>query len=82
MVVVGAGRGHVGSLPGRASDLAVCPGVYPVSQCWAERPELELTEVTRLLAVTRLGLRDAFLVLKGTLQDLISPSSFPAAYAL
>lgn len=50
--------------------------------CWAERPELELTEVTRLLPVTKLGLRDALLVLKGTLQDPICPSSFPAAYAL
>lgn len=62
----GGGRGHVGLLPGRTSNLAVCPGPYPVSQCRAEKPELELTEVTRLLPVTKLGLRDALLVPKGT----------------
>lgn len=78
----GGGRGHVGSLPGRTSNLAVCPGVYPISRCRAERPELELTDVTRLLPVTKLSLRDALLVLKGTSQDSASPSSFPAAHAL
>lgn len=47
-------------------------GLDPMIQRWAER--LELAEVTRLLPVTKLGLREASLVLKGTWQSLISPS--------